>query len=101
MPIEEDLEKSEDMRCVARFVIDHGEVSEGEPAYGIAKIILDEAKGWDSLSPRQKKTFETIAVPRATLKCERCDNIIPFDELVFYDGLCTFCRRDREKMKEE
>ena len=101
MPIEEDLEKAEDMRCVAKFVIDHGEVSKGEPAYGIAKIILDQDKGWSSLSPNQKQTFETVAVPRATLECKACGEIIHFDELIFDDGLCTSCRHKWEKMKEE
>jgi Zn finger protein HypA/HybF involved in hydrogenase expression len=99
MPIEEEFEEAENMRCVAEFVIGHGEVIENEPVYGIAKLVLD--KGWFSLSPLQKKTFESIAVKRATRKCEWCDGIIPFDELVFDSNACGLCRYKMERIDRE
>lgn len=59
-------------------------------ALGITKLVLDQ--GLDVLSPKQAYVFDQEVIePHAHQQCGRCSQDIPWDEMLFNDGWCSYC----------
>ena len=86
-----------DMECVAKYILDN-DLAEGA-VEGIAKQLLD--RGWNSLSEKQAAVFQKHAIPLATVKCADCNDPIPFSELEFGEGRCSWCQHQKEKRDRE
>lgn len=91
------FEHEEDLKYAANYLLNQ-EVLSGA-AEGIAKRIVD--KGWSSLTDKQKEVFEKFALPMAKKTCENCGCDIPYCELEFFDGICSYCAHVWSKMEKE
>lgn len=59
---------------------------------GVFRQFLD--KGWDSLTEKQKKVFMYGIERNSVEKCNRCDEDIPWSEMieaVDNGGYCSYC----------
>lgn len=71
-------------------------------AIGISKQLID--KGYDSLSPKQKKVIDIVANKHFYKECTHCGDSIPWCEMMFAinnGGMCTHCVHVWDKMKDE
>lgn len=69
---------------------------------GIAKRML--AKGYDSLSDKQKYVFNKAIEKNAVDKCKRCGIDIPWGEMLEAldnGGYCNYCHHMMEKINKE
>lgn len=69
---------------------------------GIAKRML--AKGYDSLSDKQKYVFDKAIEKNAVDKCQRCDIDILWREMLEAldnGGYCNYCHHMMEKINNE
>lgn len=69
---------------------------------GIAKRML--AKGYDSLSDKQKYVFDKTIEKNAVDKCQRCGIDIPWCEMLEAldnGGYCNYCHHMMEKINKE
>lgn len=69
---------------------------------GIAKRML--AKGYDSLSDKQKYVFDKAIEKNAVDKCQRCGIDIPWCEMLEAldnGGYCNYCHHMMEKINKE
>lgn len=70
---------------------------EGKEA-GIAKLVL--GKGYDNLSEKQKFVFDRSIQRNTIERCQRCDNEIPWCEMLLAlenGGYCGYCQHMMEK----
>lgn len=69
---------------------------------GIAKRML--AKGYDSLSDKQKYVFDRAIEKNTVDKCQRCSIDIPWCEMLEAldnGGYCNYCHHMMEKINKE
>ena len=67
---------------------------------GITKLVID--RGYDRLSPKQKKVFDYMIDTNSVEICERCANEIPWNEMIFaLDNGGYYCQYIEDKIKEE
>lgn len=68
---------------------------------GITKLVID--KGYDVLSPRQRKVFGYMIDTNTVESCERCGISIPWCEMLEAldnGGYCSYCQHMIEKMED-
>lgn len=73
-----------------------------EKEAGVAKRAM--AKGYDSLSEKQRYVFDSMIKENIVEKCERCGTDIPWCEMIEAldnGGHCNYCQHMLEKMKDE
>lgn len=69
---------------------------------GITKLVID--KGYDVLSPKQKKVFDYMIDTNTVEHCKRCECNIPWCEMLEAlenGGYCNYCQHMLEKLEKE
>lgn len=69
---------------------------------GITKLVID--KGYDALSPKQRKVFDYMIDTNAVKSCKFCACDIPWCEMLEAldnGGYCNHCQHMMEKLEDE
>ena len=69
---------------------------------GITKLVID--RGYDALSPKQRKVFDYMIDTNTVESCERCACDIPWCEMLEAldnGGYCNYCQHMMEKLEDE